>query len=929
MKIAKKFVRFYRQSINPPYNKKDLWPIIGTIGILIAVPLVANTSNFKKDKVQEEINLVSQEVDTKFASNEILIKVKKPLRDKIKEKAKPTDTGVKSVDKKNKQLKVKKFERVIPEKDKKEDTDEEVLGWYKVTLPGKHQVVEGKINKVTGELSSENDKASRLIDLTDKYESDKNIVEAEPNFVVKILRTPNDPYYSSSGSWGQSYPDLWGIKKINSASAWDQTTGSTSVIVADIDTGVDRNHEDLQGQMWVNSAETPGNGVDDDGNGYIDDYYGWDWYNNDNNPMDDHGHGTHTVGTIAGVGNNSTGVVGVNWTGKIMALKFLSSGGSGYLSDGVAALRYAADMGAKVSSNSWGCTCNSTAMDDAVKYEHDKGMVMVAAAGNSNSDAIDHSPSSADRAIAVAATDYLDRKASFSSWGEDIDVAAPGVDVLSLKASVSPMCYASRTVGTRYCRVSGTSMATPHVAGLAALLLAKNPSLTNEEIRQILRHGATDLGAAGKDRNFGYGRISAAGSMNLASSNPLAPIITSLKSRSIVRGTSLQILGGVPGSNFANYKIEAGLGRAPTSWTTLATSTNQVINGVLATINTTQMNDGKYIFRITATDTANKKYQFQVHDVDVDNNIDTQPPTVNITSPSNGATVSGYINIVASATDNEGVTKVYFYVDGSLKRIDTSSPYTYYWNSASVNNGNRNLAAKAYDPTGNIGTSPTVTVKVSNEKTPPVANIISPTNGSKVSGYVNIVASATDNVGVKYVYFYIDGVWKRTDSSSPYTYYWNSTSVSNGSHNMYVRAVDTSNNVGTSPTVTVNVSNAPDTRPPTAPTRLLARVWSISQINLAWGASSDNVKVVGYKIYRNGYLIKRVAGTRHSDRLVRGGRTYTYYVRAYDVAGNVSARSNYAKVTTPSGAPKRKQGDLNGDTRINIRDLSIVILVYF
>ncbi len=438
------------------------------------------------------------------------------------------------------------------------------------------------------------------------------------------------------------------MHKIDAAGAWDHTTGAATIIVADIDTGVDRNHEDLQGQMWVNTVETPGNGVDDDDNGYVDDYHGWDWVNNDPDPMDDHGHGTHTVGTIAGVGNNSKGVVGVNWTSKIMALKFLSSSGSGWIADGAAALQYAADMGAKVSSNSWGGSYSQIA-DDAIKYEHDVGMVVVVAAGNNNSDALTKSPASADHAVSVAASDYNDAKASFSNWGEKIDVAAPGVGILSLRAPGTDM-YGDGThiVDTKYYWANGTSMACPHVAGLAALLLAKNPSLNNEEIRQIIRGGADDLGDSGKDKNYGYGRINAAGSMVLSGTKPLTPIITSPSSRTTVFGNNLQITGSVPGPNFASYKIEVGEGRAPASWTTVSNSTNQVIDGVLATVDTTRLVEGTNIFRLIATDTSGKNYQFQVHDVDVDN-IDAE-----ITSPTSLMT-GGAVEIEGTAATKSGL----------------------------------------------------------------------------------------------------------------------------------------------------------------------------------------------------------------------------------------------------------------------------------
>lgn len=614
--------------------------LISVLGLL-AFLLISNTFSFKDrlfSSLFPKASFFAQEanqatvVTSRFSSNELLIKFKKDVRGSIKED--PKDIGVASLNATLNKYKVKKFERVA-KVGKNSKTDAEVFGWYKVTIDVPQDRIEGRFDHALGIIQTNpsnlksNEKArvkkdgslgaSLLQDLINKLKSDSAIEAVDLNYVIEAFKVPNDPYYASSGSWGQGFQDLWGMHKINLEPAWDQATGSASIVVAGIDTGVDRNHEDIKDNMWVNSAEIPNNGVDDDGNGYIDDYYGWNYVAGTNDPMDDHGHGTHTVGTIAGVGNNGIGVVGVNWVAKIMALKFLDANGSGYTASGIRALQYAADMGARVSSNSWGCSCNDAAMDDAVKYEHDRGMVMVAAAGNSNADAIGFSPASADYAITVAASDSNDAKASFSNWGEKIDVAAPGVDILSIRASNNPMCDSSRTVGINYCRVSGTSMAAPHVAGLAALLLSKNPSLTNEEVRQIIRSGAIDLGTAGKDASFGYGRINGSGSMSLAN-HVLAPVIASPLSRTTVSGSTLQVIGGVPGPNFASYKVEVGAGRAPTSWTSVTTSNTQVTDGVLATIDTTrQMNEGQNIIRVTATDTSGKNYQFQVEDIFIDN----------------------------------------------------------------------------------------------------------------------------------------------------------------------------------------------------------------------------------------------------------------------------------------------------------------------
>ncbi|MEK6968501.1 MAG: S8 family serine peptidase [Nanoarchaeota archaeon] len=635
----------------------------------ISEPTAAIASEIFEAQVdgQDEVITVEAIPPEDFVPNQLLVKIKQNRRNTVRS-GKPTDTGLASLNSLNKEFGVTKLER-LAKPGKNSDTGAEIFGWYLINFTPKGPQ---KAISVIGEYNPARDELQKVIA---KFKTDPNIEAAEPNHIVHTTLTPNDPYFNSTGSLSMSYPDLWGMKKINAEAAWDQSTGSASIIVADIDTGVDRNHPDLVGNMWVNTEEIPNNGVDDDNNGYIDDYYGWDYANDDNDPMDDHGHGTHTVGTIAAVGNNALGVVGVNWNAKIMALKFLSAGGSGDLAAGIRALQYAADMGARISSNSWGCDCANSAMDDAVKYEHDRGMVTVVAAGNDNADAIDFSPADSDYSVTVAASDPTDLKASFSNWGEKIDVAAPGVYILSTRASVNGMCDASRTIGSIYCVVSGTSMATPHVAGLAALLLSKNPSLSNEEVRQIIRGSTDDLGASGKDRDYGYGRINANNALLLSNTHPLTPVITSPSSRTQM-SEIFQITGSVPGPNFKNYKLELGIGRQPTSWILIVNSTTQVINGVLGTFNPNQVPDGHNILRLTATDTNNKDYQFQVHDLDVDN-VDAV-----ISSPNRLITV-GNIKILGTALSKNGVAFSKYNLDWGFG----TSPTSWSTSGITLNNG--------------------------------------------------------------------------------------------------------------------------------------------------------------------------------------------------------------------------------------------------
>jgi len=305
---------------------------------------------------------------------------------------------------------------------------------------------------------------------------------AEPDYVLHA--DTNDYYFDLQWGLHNTGQRILNIRgsfdaDIDAPEAWDITTGNLTFVVAVIDTGVEYSHEDLINNAWRNPGEIQGNGVDDDGNGYIDDIYGWDFFSDDSDPMDEEGHGTHVAGTICAEGNNGIGVSGVAWQCKIMALRFLGPDG-GWTSGAILALEYAVDQGVMVSNNSWGGGGYSTSLKNAIANAGSAGHLFVAAAGNGGLDGIGydtdispHYPSSYDlgNIISVAATDNRDRLAGFSNYGlVSVDLGAPGVDIAS-------------TMLSDYYWSSGTSMAAPHVTGVAALILGLHPEFTNTEVK--------------------------------------------------------------------------------------------------------------------------------------------------------------------------------------------------------------------------------------------------------------------------------------------------------------------------------------------------------------------------------------------------------------------------------------------------------------
>lgn len=297
----------------------------------------------------------------------------------------------------------------------------------------------------------------------------------EPNYIYSISKTANDP--SLSSLWGL---DNSGNVDIDASQAWDITTGNSEVVVGVVDTGIDFNHPDLAANIWVNPFETA-NGIDDDGNGVIDDLHGFNAVANNGNSMDDNSHGTHVAGTIGAVGNNGVGVTGVAWNVKLMGLKFLSASGSGTTQAAIDAINYAVRMKNKginirVLNNSWGGSGASVALRDAISAANAAGILFTAAAGNNANDN-DASPTypanyDLDNIISIAAVDRNGNLASFSNYGRTtVDVAAPGVGILSTLP------------GNRYGEYDGTSMATPFVSGVAALLFSSNPGLSSSAVR--------------------------------------------------------------------------------------------------------------------------------------------------------------------------------------------------------------------------------------------------------------------------------------------------------------------------------------------------------------------------------------------------------------------------------------------------------------
>lgn len=503
---------------------------------------------------------------------------------------------------------------------------------------------------------------------------------------------PNDTYYIDSypdykcarpfyrlrdfSSSNPSYDMQWNMKKIHMLDAW-KNAGNNSVIVAVIDSGVDYTHPELGGCTisQVNSNSCPL---------FV---AGYNFYDNNDDPFDDFGHGTHVTGIIAAFKNNGMGIAGMASNVKIMPIKALGGPfGEGSIDSLANAIIYATDRGARVINASWGAWGKSQTLTDAITYAYNNNVVFVAAAGNANREVENFTPAnitcneggetSKDCTLTVASTDENDEKSFFSNRGSLIDIAAPGGNysgnILSLKSAAIPNTpsWKHYIFDSNYILFSGTSMAAPHVAGLAAMILGKDPTLSADQVRNIIINGSDDLGLAGFDNFFGYGRINA--DKSLVSMDTTTPPIARISSpvTDFLVSKKFTITGSSKGDKFSYYKIEYASNSTPDTWQTngitLANAGNSpVTNGVLANANLTNVTDnGIYYLRLT-TITTNGKTAVSTHQIRIDVNLADNFPV-----PYNTNVL--YNSPVVSDINGDGTKEIIFKngIDATMQAIE-------------------------------------------------------------------------------------------------------------------------------------------------------------------------------------------------------------------------------------------------------------------
>jgi thermitase len=469
--------------------------------------------------------------------------------------------------------------------------------------------------------------------------------------------TPNDPWFAN---WEGH------LRRIQAPTAWSTTVGSSNVVIAILDTGVDANHEDLAGKIVP----------------------GWNTYNNNSSTMDVSGHGTAVAGTAAAASNNGVGVASVCWSCRIMPIRVSDMTGYATYSYIASGLTWAADHGARVANISY-IVSDSSAVTSAAQYFQGKGGVVTSSAGNYStfSNSLDN-----PYILTISATDQFDVIYSYSNTGKNIDVAAPGDSF-------------STQMGGGYVSTGGTSYSAPIVAGVAALVMAVAPQLSANEVQNIVKQSADDLGAAGWDPTYGTGRVNAGRAVSMAAGGGTVDTIP-------------PTIGFVYPSN--------GMDVSGVFTVQISASDNTGVSAVDLSVDGTLIGstavspyafqwdsklvgNGSHSLSARATDLRGNVSAASIT-VNVQNVVDTTPPSITISSPTNGSKVSVNLPVYVNASDNTKVVRVELYADGILVSASTSAPFSTKWNTKKVAAGAHNLQCRAYDSAANIGNSQIVTV---------------------------------------------------------------------------------------------------------------------------------------------------------------------------------------------------------------------------
>ncbi|MEJ2201572.1 MAG: S8 family serine peptidase [Desulfuromonadaceae bacterium] len=483
-----------------------------------------------------------------------------------------------------------------------------------------------------------------------------HVTFVEDNFIAFSSYIPNDT----------SFANQWHLPKISAPEGWDISTGSSLVPIAIIDSGVDSSHPDLAGKLIS----------------------GYNFLGGNTDTSDVLGHGTAVAGSAAASSNNSLGVAGVAWDNPIMPLVVLDASDYASYYNIASAIIYAVDNGAKVINISIGGSSSSSTLQYAVDYAWNNGAVIFASAMNYGT-STPYYPAACNHVLAVSATDKNDAKASFSNYGSWIDIAAPGYYIYTTNR------------GGGYGYWNGTSFSSPIAAGLAGLIWSVNPLLTNEEVVNLLQNNADDLGAAGFDELFGYGRINVLASLQAAQEFVPVPDSTSPTVTLTSPGDSSTISGTLTINAVASDDSEVAKVELYVNNQLLATDVSPAYSFNWDTLTVAE---GWYVLQAKAYDTSGNVGQSESVQVLVSNPVDNQAPVATIISPLPGESSKKLFKITATATDNVGVSQLDLFIDGSLVQSVAGDLVSYTWVVRKASAGAHTISVKAYDAVGQVGT---------------------------------------------------------------------------------------------------------------------------------------------------------------------------------------------------------------------------------